>query len=548
MSYKSINTRYIVIFFVAFLLGGLLHIALWGIDFFDCISQMYYSAMAIAWGVTILKRVSERRIRNCLLIIIGLMLMMFMLQICTYKLFGEELNLLRYSWYGYYIPVILASFFMYRIANLVGVSEVSNNVGNRIINAIAVVLSLMVMTNDIHKLVFSFPEGIEQGYYVHKVGIVFYLIYVWVAVLIIWSLVTVVNKCRVMATQKQVWFPFVLALIGAIAEILHMFGIPEIDGKSVWQMGEIFFFWIFGFEESCIAIGLIPANTGYKRILDYTDRAIVITDREGNINYRSRKALDILKDTENVLTYTEEISGGKVSWAVDMSKVYSLNRQIEETTEQIESRNDYLHTQNDLKAERSKLDARNNLYDNITNILNPQINEIKELLKTSEDDGFDDRLGRIAVLNAYIKRRSNMELLREDKDILSITELYTAIAESCEYIKLCKVETMVSPCTDMTFPADIIILVYDFFENVMEKNLERLESIFVTPSISDNDLSLRLLLNGSEISIDKNWRNNELERYDGRISISQEDNDTRITLCLKNSRAKKVFTEVRKND
>lgn len=62
MSYKSINTRYIAIFIGAFLIGGLLHIALWGIDFFDCISQMYYSAMAIVWGVTIIKRVSERRI------------------------------------------------------------------------------------------------------------------------------------------------------------------------------------------------------------------------------------------------------------------------------------------------------------------------------------------------------------------------------------------------------------------------------------------------------------------------------------------------------
>lgn len=108
MSYKSINTKYITIFFGAFLIGGLLHVALYGIDFFDCISQMYYSAIALVWAVTIQKRVSDRRIRNRLLVTVSLMLLMFMLQICSYKLLGEELNPRRYSWYGYYIPVILA--------------------------------------------------------------------------------------------------------------------------------------------------------------------------------------------------------------------------------------------------------------------------------------------------------------------------------------------------------------------------------------------------------------------------------------------------------
>lgn len=532
MSYKSINTKYITIFIGAFLFGGLLHIALWGIDFFDCVSQMYYSAMAIVWGVTILKRVSDRRIRNRLLITIGLMLMMFMLQICSYKLLGEDLNPLRYSWYGYYIPVILAPFFMYQIAILVGVGEDAIPGFNRIISGGAVVLPLLVMTNDIHRLVFDFPEGIEQGYYVHDFGIGFYLIYAWVAALFVWSLVIIVKKCRVMATQKLVWLPFSLALIGGIAEILHMFGIVEINGKSIWQMGEIFFFWVFGFEESCITIGLIPANTGYRRLLDFTDKAIVIADSEGNIEYRSRKALDIFENKDNVLTFTDEIRGGTVSWAVDMSKIYFLNRQIEEATEQIESRNEYLHTQNDLKIEQSKLNARNSLYDNIANILKPQINEITMLLKSSESDDFDDRLRRIAVLNAYIKRRSNMELLRADKDIFSLKELYTAIAESCEYLKLCRVETMVSPVADMLFPAELIILIYDFFENVVESHLEKLKSIFVTVSILDNSLRLRLLVNGSDFYIDENWRKRELKPYDGKICMSSEDTDTLITLSL----------------
>ena len=40
------------------------------------------------------------------MVTVGLMLLMFMLQICSYKLLGEDLDPLRYSWYGYYIPVM----------------------------------------------------------------------------------------------------------------------------------------------------------------------------------------------------------------------------------------------------------------------------------------------------------------------------------------------------------------------------------------------------------------------------------------------------------
>ena len=545
MSYKSINTKYITLFIGAFLIGGLFHVVLWGIDFFDCISQMYFSTMALVWGITIQKRVDDEQIRIRLLITVGLMLLMFMLQICSYKLLGEELNPLRYAWYGYYITVILIPFFMYQIAALVGTDNDTRPRFNIVIGTLAVILTLMVLTNDLHSFVFVFPEGKEQGYYVHEFGIVFYLIYAWVAVMFILSLVIIVRKCRVMASQKLAWIPFILALLGGIGEILHMFGRLKINGRDLWQMGEIFFFWVFGFEESCIAIGLIPANTGYRRLLDFTDKAIIIADSEGNIEYRSRKAFELLEDTDNVLTFTDEIRGGTVSWAVDMSKIYALNRQIEETTEQIESRNEYLHAQNDLKTEQSKLDARNDLYDNMAGILKPQIDEITSLLKNTEDADFDDNLRRIAVLNAYIKRRSNMELLKSDKDILTLKELNTAISESCEYIKLCGTETLVSPSSDADFPAQMIILVYDFFESVVENHLGKLKSLFVTLITMDDCLKLRLLVNGSDISIDGNWRKNDLEQFDGEISQSTQDVDTLIVLSLRDG---SINSEVRNDD
>lgn len=53
----------------------------------------------------------------------GLMILMFMLQLCKYKLLGDDLNSLRYAWYGYHISIILSPFLMYQIAVLVGTNE-----------------------------------------------------------------------------------------------------------------------------------------------------------------------------------------------------------------------------------------------------------------------------------------------------------------------------------------------------------------------------------------------------------------------------------------
>ena len=97
-------------------------------------------------------------------------------------------------------------------------------------------------------------------------------------------------------------------------------------------------------------------------------------------------------------------------------------------------------------------------------------------------------------------------------------------------------------------PADIVILVYDFFENVVENHLEKLESVFVTLNFTDNELKLRLLVNGGEILLDENWRKKELEQFGGKISLSSEDSDTLIVFCLKDIVKEKILTEVQNDD
>ncbi|MCQ2533953.1 MAG: hypothetical protein MJ172_05230 [Clostridia bacterium] len=539
MSLKQKNYTCLIMLIVCILLGGVIHIVFYGVDFFDAINQIYYSSIALIWGAAIKKRIIDKKMRHLLLCMVALILFIFSLQLCRYKLMEDNTNAIRYAWYSYYIPVYSIPCIMYQVSLIIGTKPDNQPHKKRsvFIHIYTFIMILIVMTNDIHQLVFKFPVDLKSGYHNYEYNVGFFINYLCVIILYIATFVTTIKKCKVMAVKKKMWLPLLLAASGGIGEILIITGLLKINGINIWQTGELMFFSLVGFEEACIAIGLIPANTGYKELLNRSNKPIVILDNNNNVIYQSSQTLEAF-NSSNAKIYNKKISGGTVSWAIDMSAIYKLNNQIKDTTEQIEMRNEYLITQNDIKKEQAKINTRNELYDNMAVILTPQINEIKEFIKKSDDQDFDITLRKISVLNAYIKRRSNMELLRDGNDNLSLRELFTAIHESCEYIKLCDVEAMVEQVPDKIIPAKMLILAYDYFEKIIENSLNALKSIFITSSYKNGQLRLSLMINTYEFILDGNWYKKEIEEFNGTTTITKEDNDLRIVLILNEGGAK----------
>lgn len=533
MSVKLENIIYLILLIPAFILGGLLHVVLYGVDFCDCICQIYYASLAIIWGIAIDKRVTHKQIKNLLFGIIALAILMQTLQICKYKLLGDNPAALRYAWYGYYISILFAPAFLFRMSLLIG-NETSKKIAEKLtvgVYAGSALLTMLVLTNDLHRFVFRFNSGIEAGESDYSHGIGYYLICVWVALLIISSLIIIVKKCRVSDSKMMAWLPAVPVAIGCVCETLTMLGVLKYNGISFWQMGEIYFMCIFGFVEAGFVVGLIPANVGYDRLLDLTNKPIVISDSEGNVVYKSVHYSELLEKSENYLMFTDTIKGGTVSWGVDMSEVYRLISQIEEATEQIESRNEYLHTQNDMKAERSKLDARNEIYDNMAKLVGSQIDRINTLLNKDKDT-FDENLREIAVLNAYIKRRSNMELLRGKEDVLDLKELYIAISESCEYIKLCGAKAFAAPVSEEKLSGSVVILIYEFFEKIVEKSLKSIKSLLVSFLEDENGFGIRFLVNSDVLWSEEDLLTKDISNLEAGVTVFSEESDTVILLSF----------------
>ena len=160
--------------------------------------------------------------------------------------------------------------------------------------------------------------------------------------------------------------------------------------------------------------------------------------------------------------------------------------------------------------------------------IRPQVLKIQNLLSV---DGDEEQLRRnlahCSVLNAYIKRRSNMELEAQKNGTLPFKEVVTAVAESLEYVKLTGMETFLSSSGEGVCQAGQIIRGYSAFESVTETVIGKADYMTVRLE-KDSSVRIRFLLSGkadmSELSA---------LRFDGcHTEYTEEENDAELLISL----------------
>jgi len=513
---------------VIFLFGGILHVLLRNVDFTDCFSQIFYGCVVLLWSVTISERIIMRKVRYILYGIIFFQEMYFALQICKYRLFFNN----RTVWAYYYIPMLVIPILLFYLSLFINRNE-QEKPNKRWFLAFlpGVLLILTILTNYWH-MWFLKIDGAGDEVSISEAGILYYLYWIYIVTMLVAATVILFSKCRISISKRKV---MMLALTYAMCVgifLVHLTGIrPKINGVALWNTGELFAFCVICVLEACIKIGLIPANSNYKKFFYRTDIPAVIKDSKDEVVYSTASATNFSSPSEDESIQTEPISGGSVSYNVNLSSVNALNREIEDVTEQVTVRNNYLKTQNSLKEERASVDARNKVYDRIAGIVSKQITKIDNILD-DKDAEYDDKFKKIAVYNAYIKRRSNMELLSESENAFPVSEVVTAIAESAEYLKLNGIEVMFSHFATGKISADAAILAYDFFEEIAEIVLEETKMMSVILSSKENVFSLRIVINYAELVFDEKWKENEVLSCGGKIGITKDEEDTIIALSF----------------
>ena len=124
------------------------------------VRSLIYIALYIGWGFSISKRIIQIQVRQYLIAVSCFMVFWFVIRSMRYY-FITDIGIARQLWYLYYLPMLFIPLFSLFVAISLGKPEnVRLSKTALLLLSIPTILCLLlVLTNDLHQLVFSFPEG-----------------------------------------------------------------------------------------------------------------------------------------------------------------------------------------------------------------------------------------------------------------------------------------------------------------------------------------------------------------------------------------------------
>ncbi len=462
--------------------------------------NVIHICLLIAWGVSMHKRIIQVRIRRYLLAIASMMILWVLLKAINYSI--DNMDIKCWLWYLYYIPMLFIPSVALFISMSLGKSE--NYVlprWSKLVYVVSGILLLLVLTNDLHHIVFSFSSGIRSpiGYH-HEFG--YYIILAWIFLCALWSFGLMLIKCRIPGSRKIRILPLAPLVLSFIYTILYIHNVHWVL-LLAGDMTVTHCLLIAAVFEGCIQCGLIQSNMGYVELFEAASLPIQITDRDFVTKQSSAAMQDILSknllqdmntDTINLdsdtLLKRHHLSDGWVFWEEDISELNRLKEKLEYTQDELRDTGNILAVRNAQREKLLRLSEENRLYDLMETQTARQIAMLRAMLaKIRITDNLERArklLGQSIIIGTYIKRRNNLIFIGTQHNAISMQELTLCLNESMENLKLYGVECRALVTDDKPLAPSQATLIYDLFEAVVETELETLESILISIEICDD--------------------------------------------------------------
>ena len=458
-----------------------------------------YIGLYLVWAISFQKRIIQKELRCCLITIAAMMVFWMFVRMCKFEIPYGMPTALRYAWYLYYIPMLLLPTVSLYLAFYIRQPENYKLPERRCLLFFpALFLIGIVLTNDLHQLVFTFPEGRLREAASYEVGVygygaMYYAIVVWDLGCLLVALLIILLRCRKIKNKKMLWMPFGAYGLAVVYGIAYYLNLPfwKIFSSDMTAALCLLFALII---ESCIQSGLIPSNTGYAQLFAASTISAQITDQSGKCIYQSQDSEYIAPEIVRQLVQSpimlengirlsgKPILGGYVLWKENLSELQEIVRELEDRKEELKDANLIEEENLRTKREVEKLSVKNQLYDKIQKQTARQstlLTEFIEAYSMEEDENERKKiLGKIVVIGAYIKRRSNLIFIAEQTVKFPIRELELCFRETIKNLEWNHVEAGFSTALDEIRSEDAM-QIYDFFEAVIEESLEDLLAFIV---------------------------------------------------------------------
>lgn len=456
--------------------------------------------MTVVWIVSIRRRILNTSIRHMLLTVGALLLLWQLVRIIKYDYVIITEPIGRYCWYSFYIAMILVPLIGVFVVDHIGKPEgYRSPAWMKYLFIPALFLLGTVFTNDLHQLVFTFPNGFEAYNSGYGYGFMYIPVMAWFFVLALFFVIGLMVKSRVPGSKRFQAMPLLITIFGISFWTCYSLGLIECDLTAVDSLIIIMLL------EGAIQSGLIPSNMNYRELFVQSTIAAQIVDSQQKIHYASASAAPIdptlmeqakheAVDLGDAILHSQAIRGGHVFWQDDVKEINSLAEHLREANELLGERYDLMKAEVELKERRLQAEEKSRLYDRIAQEIAPQLDKAEALLQRSREEPEQAKalLSQVCVISAYIKRRANLILLGEEKAEISARELELCLRESLDNLRLCGVLTYLDcQCKGQTAVKQIIAA-YDLFESVIEQQLDQLSAMMVTAESAEGSIHLRI--------------------------------------------------------
>lgn len=505
---------------------------------FGLVSQVIRSGLLIVWCISIHNRILNKQIRQYLLWVGALMLLWLNVRFIKWDFLHYTDPLGRYIWYAFYIPMLVIPLLGVFIIQCVDKPE--NYVlpkKMKLLYIPLVLLLVLIFTNDLHELVFVFPNGIKNYNFDYGYNFGFYIVCAWFVILGFYFVIMLLFKNRTPGRRSVKKMPIVIMTVAVVFWIFYKKIMTSVDLVAIDCL------LITVLLESAIQSGLIRSNTGYHELFEISTVAAQIVDKDYQVCYLSSCADDFPEDImrraeqkpvdkDNTVLNSKEIPGGRILWQNDLTRLKQLMAQLTETQEYLNENNVLLKAELELKENKVRLDEKNRLYDRIASEVYSQLEKAEKLLQLAEENPEKTRetLLQICVLSAYIKRRSNLLLLNEENPSVQSKELEYCFRESLKNIELNNVLISLDSVCDDMLSVEFAVLAYDLFENIVEAFIENINAVLVHLHCKNGDVRLRIQI-GCENEINEDAIPEFAVEYN-EITYDIQDNDIVFDVIL----------------
>lgn len=413
----------------------------------------------------------------------------------------------RVLWYSFYIFFIFLPLLVLLMASKVGVRDDDGKPPRfwKVFCAVGSAMLALVLTNDLHRLVFRFTDDIDDYTY----GPGYFAVSVFIAVTFVTALSILYVKCLKSVYKPSIFYPIMLSAVPFIYWLLFVRGVWFAVKSDITLAASVFIVFTY---DAVLRTGLVPCNVKYRKLFRSSRLGLQIVGSDGKVGYSSARVRKLSRgdfeamlggersrpseNDKNIIISRSDIPGGFVIRQEDITLLTEDEEKLTRSVRALTDANSVLEKCERVAAERESENAKKRLYAELDEKLREKLENVRSLAANLPDGITDENADEYRLLVAavgfnlcYIKRRCSFLFKRMRGEPLPADDIVTCVSELCEFAGNMGVKCVPYQSIDgFTAPSDCET-VYDFCFSVLEFAADR----------ECSDIILRFFRDGCDI-------------------------------------------------